>query len=128
MKSGVCDYDQSTGSPSNRRTFVKVDRSRGGAPDGSTVDAEGCVWNALVYDGRIVRYDPNGRIDRTIEMPVKKVTSVMFGGPKLDILFVTSMAKPPLPRFPERRPVTRQPVIVPVDLGVRGMPEPRFAA
>ena len=35
-----------------------------------------------------------------IEMPVKKVTSVMFGGPKLDILYVTSMAKPPLPRFP----------------------------
>jgi hypothetical protein len=33
-------------------------------------------------------------------MPVKKVTSVMFGGPNLDILFVTSMAKPPLPRFP----------------------------
>ena len=33
-------------------------------------------------------------------MPVKKVTSVMFGGPNLDILYVTSMAKPPLPRFP----------------------------
>ena len=94
------DYDQSTGAASNRRTFVSVDRSRGGAADGSTVDAEGCLWNALVYDGRLVRYDPNGRIDRVIDMPVKKITSVMFGGPNLDILFITSMARPPLPRFP----------------------------
>src|SRR3954451_6276949 len=70
------DYDQSTGGVSNRRTFVRVDTSRGGAADGSTVDAEGCVWNALVYDGRIVRYTPEGTVDRVVEMPVKKVTSV----------------------------------------------------
>ena len=38
--------------------------------------------------------------DRVIAMPVKKVTSVMFGGPNLDVLYVTSMAKPPLPRYP----------------------------
>jgi hypothetical protein len=50
------------------------------AADGSTVDAEGYLWNALVYDGRIVHHNPDGRVDRIIEMPVKKVTSVMFGG------------------------------------------------
>ncbi|WP_245497161.1 MULTISPECIES: SMP-30/gluconolactonase/LRE family protein [unclassified Mesorhizobium] len=71
-----------------------------GGADGSTVDAEGFPWNALVYDGRLVRYAPDGSVDRTIDMPVKKITSVMFGGPKLDTLYVTSMAKPPLPRFP----------------------------
>ena len=121
------DYDQSTGAASNRRTFVKVDRSRGGAADGSTVDAEGCVWNALVYDGRVVRYDPTGRVDRVIDMPVKKVTSVMFGGPKLDILFVTSMAKPPLPRFPGDG-LLRGSLFAIYDLGVKGLPEPRFGA
>jgi len=121
------DYDQSTGAASNRRTFVKVDRSRGGAADGSTVDAEGCVWNALVYDGRLVRYDPSGRVDRVIEMPVKKVTSVMFGGPKLDVLFVTSMAKPPLPRFPGDG-LLRGSLFAIYDLGIRGLPEPRFGA
>ena len=104
------DYDLETGAVSNRRTFCKVDRSRGGAADGSTVDAEGCLWNALVYDGRLVRYTPDGKVDRVIEMPVKKVTSVMFGGPNLDILYVTSMAKPPLPRFPGRRRSSRQPL------------------
>ena len=94
------DYDIATGAATNRRTFTRVDTSRGGAADGSTVDAEGYLWNALVYDGRLVRYAPDGSIDRVIDMPVKKITSVMFGGPKLDTLYVTSMAKPPLPRFP----------------------------
>jgi L-arabinonolactonase len=120
------DYDLATGSVANRRTFTKVDRSRGGAADGSTVDAEGCLWNALVYDGRLVRYRPDGSVDRIIEMPVKKVTSVMFGGPALDILYVTSMAKPPLPRFPGDG-VQRGSLFAIYDLGIRGVPEPRFA-
>jgi L-arabinonolactonase len=119
------DYDLATGSVANRRTFAKVDRSRGGAADGSTVDAEGCLWNALVYDGRLVRYRPDGSVDRIIEMPVKKVTSVMFGGPALDILYVTSMAKPPLPRFPGDG-VQRGSLFAIYDLGINGVPEPRF--
>ncbi|MFD0466086.1 SMP-30/gluconolactonase/LRE family protein [Microvirga aerilata] len=77
----VYDYDQVTGAVSNRRTFTKIDTSRGGAADGSTVDSEGFLWNAQVYDGKIIRYAPDGSVDRVIEMPVKKVTSVMFGGP-----------------------------------------------
>ncbi|MGO7580585.1 SMP-30/gluconolactonase/LRE family protein, partial [Rhizobium ruizarguesonis] len=48
------DYYIDTGSVANRRTFANVDTSKGGAADGSTVDAEGCLWNALVYDGRLV--------------------------------------------------------------------------
>ena len=120
------DYDLDTGAVSNKRTFCKVDRSRGGAADGATVDAEGCVWSALVYDGRLVRYAPDGKVDRIIEMPVKKVTSMSFGGPNLDVLFVTSMAKPPLPRFPDDGQ-QRGSLFAIYDLGVRGMPEPRFA-
>jgi sugar lactone lactonase YvrE len=121
------DYDQATGGVANRRTFAKVDTSKGGAADGSTVDAEGCVWNALVYDGRLVRYTPDGEVERIIDMPVKKTTSVMFGGPNLDILFVTSMAKPPLPRFPGDG-VLRGSLFAIYDLGIKGVPEPRFGA
>ena len=120
------DYDLDTGVASNRRTFAKVDTSRGGAADGSTVDADGYLWNALVYDGRLVRYAPDGAVDRVIDMPVKKVTSVMFGGPDLDVLYVTSMAKPPLPRFPGDG-VLRGSLFAIHDLGIRGLPEPRFA-
>ncbi|SMF12280.1 Sugar lactone lactonase YvrE [Tistlia consotensis] len=119
------DYDQATGGVSNRRTFAKVDTSGGGAADGATVDAEGCVWSALVYAGKLVRYRPDGTVERIIEMPVRKVTSAMFGGPKLDVLYVTSMAKPPLPRFPGDG-VLRGSLFAIYDLGIQGVPEPRF--
>ncbi len=121
------DYDIETGAVANRRTFTTVDTSRGGAADGSTVDAEGFLWNAQVYDAKLVRYAPDGSLDRVIDMPVNKVTSVNFGGPDMDILFVTSMAKPPLPRFPGDG-VQRGSVFALYDLGVRGVPEPRFGA
>ncbi len=119
------DYDLATGAVSHRRTFATVDTSNGGAADGATVDAEGCLWSALVYDGKLVRYTPGGQVDRVIDMPVKKVTSVMFGGPNLDILFVTSMAKPPLARFPGDGAL-RGSLFAIHDLGIRGLPEPRF--
>lgn len=120
------DYDLDTGNVSNKRRFARVDTSRGGAADGSTVDAEGCLWNAQVYDGQIVRYRPNGEVDRVIDMPVKKVTSVMFGGPRLDTLYVTSMARPPLPRFPGDG-VLRGSLFAITGLGVRGVAEVRFS-
>ncbi|MGA6580727.1 SMP-30/gluconolactonase/LRE family protein, partial [Providencia sp. NPDC089923] len=81
--------------------------------------------NALVYAGKIVRYNPDGDIDRIIEMPVKKVTSVAFGGENLDILYVTSMARPPLPRFPEDGQL-RGSVFSIHNLGVKGIAEKRF--
>lgn len=121
------DYYIGTGAVSNRRTFATIDTSRGGAADGSTVDAEGCLWNAQVYDSRLIRYAPDGTVDRVIEMPVKKVTSVNFGGPDLDTLFVTTMARPPLPRFPGDG-VLRGSVFAITGLGIRGVPEPRFGA
>lgn len=121
------DYDINTGTVSNRRVFAKIDGSNGGAADGSTVDAEGYLWNALVYDGKLLRFAPDGTLDRVIEMPVKKVTSVNFGGPNMDVLFVTSMAKPPLPRFPGDG-VLRGSLFAIYDLGIKGVPEPRFGA
>ncbi len=119
------DYDIDTGTVSNRRDFGTTETSAVGGFDGSTVDAEGGVWNALVYDGKIVRFTPDGTVDRIIDMPVKKVTSVMFGGPALDTLYVTSMARQPLPRFPDD-PVAAGSLFAITGLGVTGIPEPRF--
>lgn len=121
------DYDTKTGAASHRRTFARVDTSGGGAADGCTVDAEGCLWQALVYAGKIVRYTPDGQVDRVIDMPVKKVTSVAFGGPNLDTLFVSSMAKPPLPRFPSDGQ-QRGALFAVTGLGVKGIAERRFAS
>ncbi|MDU8500922.1 SMP-30/gluconolactonase/LRE family protein [Pseudomonas syringae] len=121
------DYDNASGAVANRRTFAKVDTSAGGAADGCTVDAEGCLWQALVYAGKLVRYTPDGQVDRIIDMPVKKVTSLTFGGPNLDTLYVTSMARPPLPRFPEDGQ-QRGALFAITGLGVQGIAERRFAS
>lgn len=119
------DWDIETGTPSNKRSFASF-KDKGGAPDGATVDAEGCVWSAAVYYGELRRFAPDGSLDRTVKMPVLKVTSVMFGGPNLDVLYVTSMAKPPLPRFPEDGPLGGSLFAI-YGLGVKGVPERRFA-
>lgn len=120
-------YDTATGAVGERRTRNRIDTSGGGAADGATVDAEGYLWQALVYAGQLVRYTTDGQVERIIEMPVKKVTSVMFGGPELDILYVTSMARPPLPRFPGDGQL-RGALFAVHGLGVRGIAERRFAA
>ncbi len=120
------NYDTQTGAVSAKRTFVTVDDSRGGAPDGATVDSQGCLWSATVYDGRVFRYTPDGEVDRIIEMPVRKITSLTFGGPGLDTLFVTSMAVPPLPKYPGDGP-KRGSVFAVTGLGVTGLPATRFA-
>ena len=119
------DYDLDTGTISRKRRFARMEHEGAGF-DGATVDAEGGVWSALVYVGKLVRYNPDGSVDRIIEMPVKKVTSVMFGGPDLDVLYVTSMAKPPLPRFPDDGQL-RGSLFAITGLGIRGVPEARFA-
>jgi L-arabinonolactonase len=83
------EYDFATGALGTRRDFAKLDPSEG-MPDGLTVDSEGCVWSC-VWDGwRVIRYTPDGVIDREIRMPVQRPTSCMFGGASLDTLYVTS--------------------------------------
>ncbi len=119
------DYDTATGAIANKRLFTKMTHEGAGF-DGATVDAEGCVWSAHVYVGKLVRYTPDGKIERVIDMPVKKVTSVMFGGPDMDVLYVTSMAKPPLPRFPGDGQL-RGALFAITGLGIRGLQEARFA-
>lgn len=84
------DYDIETGSVSNRRAFVNTSEL-GRLPDGATVDAGGRYWVAVYQSGKIAAYRPDGALERVIDMPVKLVSSVMFGGPDLDRLFVTTI-------------------------------------
>jgi len=82
------DYDVTDGSIRGERPFFEG-FSRG-LPDGSTVDAEGYLWNCRFYGGCIVRVAPNGKLDRVIEMPVSNVTTCTFGGEQLNTLYVTT--------------------------------------
>ncbi|MBV8652618.1 MAG: SMP-30/gluconolactonase/LRE family protein, partial [Alphaproteobacteria bacterium] len=59
------DYDIATGMAANRRVFASFESLRG-YPDGATVDAEGFVWSAEVYSGRLIRFAPDGSIDRIV--------------------------------------------------------------
>ncbi|MFZ1992191.1 MAG: SMP-30/gluconolactonase/LRE family protein [Alphaproteobacteria bacterium] len=86
----ACEYDLRTGAISNRRTFVDV-TAVGGSPDGGTVDAEGCYWTSVVMAGKIACFTPDGRLRRTVDVPVPWPSSLMFGGPNLDRLYFTSI-------------------------------------
>ncbi len=126
------DYDVEAGTLANRRDFAST-ASDAGFFDGSTVDAEGCVWNALVIGGELIRYTPDGEVERRIGMPVRNITSVMFGGENLDEIYVTSMARVSHPATHEHFAQQVRPqfgagsLFRITGLGIRGVPEPRFA-
>ncbi|MGN7755215.1 SMP-30/gluconolactonase/LRE family protein [Sinorhizobium sp. 22678] len=83
------DFDAREGSIANRRVFVTVPEAEG-RPDGLAVDADGGVWCAIWDGWRVNRYRPDGRLDRAVELPVPRPTSVAFGGDDLATLFITS--------------------------------------
>jgi sugar lactone lactonase YvrE len=118
------DYDTATGAVRSRRVFARF-LPEWGLPDGATVDADGYVWSVGVYAGRLIRFDPNGVCDRIVGLPVWSTTSISFGGPDLDIAFVTSMARPHQGQYHREREAGM--VFAIHGLGVRGLPEPRFA-
>ena len=83
------DYDEATGVISNRRLFTQTPPEEG-VPDGMTVDAEGHVWSARWDGSRLVRYRPDGAVERQIMFPARKVSSVIFGGPDYRDIYVTT--------------------------------------
>jgi sugar lactone lactonase YvrE len=112
------DYDPSTQTIANERPFLKGFPR--GLPDGSTVDAEGYLWNSRYYGGCVVRVAPDGRIDCVIEMPVKNITTCAFGGDDRKTLYVTTaMADaPPSDRLAGG--------LFAIETTVSGQPENRF--
>ena len=118
------DYAAATGTISNRRTFVETS-PEDGIPDGLTVDSEGFVWSAYCGGWRVVRYNPEGRVDREYRLPVANPTSCAFGGARLDQLYVTSahLGLSDLQR--EQYPQSGD--LFCINPGVAGIDEPRLA-
>lgn len=114
------DYEQATGTLSNRRTFVDTSDELG-VPDGLTVDAEDHVWSARWNDGCVVRYAPDGTEDRRIDVPPPKASSVAFGGPNYEDLYVTTAIGEgdDADEHPEAGSLYR------LDVDVRGVPDYR---
>jgi L-arabinonolactonase len=121
----VYDYDLATGNVSNRRLFACFAAlNLKGLPDGATVDADGFIWSVSVYEGKLVRFAPDGAIDQVIGLPVESTTSVAFGGANLDVAYVTSMARTVKGVAPRERAAGGLFAIH--GLGVRGIAEARF--
>ena len=117
------DFDAASATVSNRRPLITYDGGHG-RPDGCTVDAEGYLWVAEIEASRVSRYAPDGRKDREILLPITKPTSVMFGGPDLATLFITSMTFRLDAAELERQPWAG--TLLALEPGVRGIAEPVF--
>jgi L-arabinonolactonase len=118
------DFALKTGGIANKRVFATM-QDQPGSPDGSTVDAEGFLWNAQWDGWRLARYAPDGRVDRIVDLPVQKPTSCMFGGPDLRTLYVTSAIWDLSADALRAQPWAGG--VLALDVGVAGLPEPRFA-
>jgi len=118
----VFDYDSASGEPSNERLFAAT---HPGYPDGSCVDADGCLWNAEYGGWRVVRYTPAGKIDLIIALPVQNPTCCCFGGERLDTLYITTAAQGLKENDFAKQPLAGS--VFAVRPGVAGLPESRFA-
>lgn len=84
-----CDYDADRAAASDVRNFTRIDAA-GASPDGSIVDAKGYLWNAQWGAARVVRYRPDGGIDRIVPVPAKNPSCCTLGGAAFDRLYVST--------------------------------------
>lgn len=123
--SGLYRVNLETGLPLGAPELFLDLSGAGLRPDGSVVDAEGCLWNAQFGAGRLARYRPDGRLDRVVALPVSMPTCPAFGGPDLKTMFVTS-AWADLDADQRRREPLAGAVFA-FELDTPGLPERRMA-
>ncbi len=116
------DYDTATGRPGARRLLADT-TALGGMPDGATVSADGRVWVAINPGGKVAAFNPDGSLDRVIDLPTARPGSVAFGGTALERLFVTTLD--PV-GFGEAHDAAAGYLYVIDGLDARGLPEPRY--
>lgn len=117
------EFDAATSALTRPRTFADI--SAPIEPDGSTVDAEGFLWNAQWGGGKVVRYNPQGEVALEIPLPVSQPTCVAFGGSELNLLMVTSANIGLSAEQTEQQPQAGNLFIYKTPF--QGLPESRFA-
>ena len=117
------DFDLESGEIANRRIFVTLPEAEG-KPDGLTVDAEGFVWVAHWDGWCVTRYDPEGKVERVVNLPVPRPTSCVFGGADMQTLFVTSARIRLSAAQLAEAPLSGS--IFSIDTGIKGLPETVF--
>jgi L-arabinonolactonase len=84
-----CDYDPQSARTGGNRVFVTLPEG-GSCADGSTIDAEGFLWNAQWGAARVVRYTPRGKIDHVVALPAQNPSCVAFGGRQLNQVYIST--------------------------------------
>jgi len=85
-----CDFEPTSGTPGHRRPHVLVPPELG-YPDGMAIDAEGHLWVGHWGGWAVVRYHgETGAELARLSLPVARVTSCAFGGPRFEQLYITT--------------------------------------
>lgn len=117
------DYEKDFDRLGERRVIYSFSE-QDGSPDGMTIDQSGALWVALWGGRRVVSIDASGKLVSEIPLPVSKPTSVVFGGPRLDQLFITSANYQLTEAERANEPLAGSVFVT--EVGVSGFAEPRF--
>ena len=115
------DFNEKSGEIKNKTNFATFNR---GVPDGSTMDNEGFVWNCRWGGSCVVRFDPLGRVDRVLEVPVENVTNCVFGGKDLKTLFITTARQGLSKEYVKKNPYAGS--LFAIDLSIKGIEDNNF--
>ncbi|MEO8858761.1 MAG: SMP-30/gluconolactonase/LRE family protein [Burkholderiaceae bacterium] len=116
-------FDVSDGKLGERRIFADLGAMPGG-PDGAAVDAEGHLWWAQFDGACLIRFAPDGSVNRVVRLPVTKPTSCGFGGAGLRQLYVTSATRGLSAAELNTEPMAGRVLVL--DVGVAGLPPVPF--
>ena len=115
------DFNEKSGEITNKTNFATFNR---GIPDGSTMDSEGFVWNCRWGGSCVVRFDPLGRVDRVLEVPIANVTNCVFGGKDLKTLFITTARQGLSKEYVTKNPYAGS--LFAIDLSIKGIEDNNF--
>ena len=115
------DFNEKSGEITNKTNFATFNR---GIPDGSTMDSEGFVWNCRWGGSCVVRFDPLGRVNRVLEVPVENVTNCVFGGKDLKTLFITTARQGLSKEYVKKNPYAGS--LFAIDLSIKGIEDNNF--
>jgi sugar lactone lactonase YvrE len=118
-------FDAGEGTLGAMRVLLERD-ALPGRPDGATIDADGCLWNARYEGGCVARITPDGRVDRVVAVPATRVTSCALGGPDLRTLYITTARQMLTPEQLAEQPDAG--AVFALRVPTPGLPEPRFDA